>query len=59
MVCHPIAFGFDIGQEQDVGDLASLLLDQAHILDGEIPSDPAAFTRRLNAFVVRSLETKG
>ena len=47
------------GQEQDVGDLASLLLDQAHILDGEIPSDPAAFTRRLNAFVVRSLETKG
>ncbi len=47
------------GQEQDVGDLASLLLDQAHILDGEIPSDPAAFTRRLNAFVVRSLEMKG
>ena len=47
------------GQEQDVGDLASLLLDQAHILDGEIPSDPAAFTKRLNAFVVRSLETKG
>jgi molecular chaperone HtpG len=43
------------GQEQDVGDLASLLLDQAHILDGEIPSDPAAFTRRLNAFVVRAL----
>ncbi len=47
------------GHEQNVGDLASLLLDQAHILDGEIPSDPAAFTRRLNAFVVRSLETKG
>jgi molecular chaperone HtpG len=47
------------GQEQDAGDLANLLLDQAHILDGEIPSDPAAFTRRLNAFVVRSLETKG
>ena len=47
------------GHEQDVGDLASLLLDQAHILDGEIPSDPAAFTKRLNAFVVRSLETKG
>lgn len=47
------------GHEQDVGDLASLLLDQAHILDGEIPADPAAFTRRLNAFVVRSLETKG
>ncbi len=36
-------------------DLASLLLDQAHILDGEIPADPAAFARRLNAFVVRGL----
>ena len=46
------------GHDQDVGDLASLLLDQAHILDGEIPADPAAFTKRLNAFVVRSLEMK-
>ena len=46
------------GNDQDVGDLASLLLDQAHILDGEIPADPAAFTKRLNAFVVRSLEMK-
>jgi molecular chaperone HtpG len=36
-------------------DLASLLLDQAYILDGEIPADPAAFAKRLNAFVVRGL----
>ena len=36
-------------------DLATLLLDQAHILDGEVPADPAAFARRLNAFVVRGL----
>ena len=44
------------GQETEVTDLASLLLDQAHILDGEIPADPAAFARRLNAFVVRGLK---
>jgi molecular chaperone HtpG len=36
-------------------ELANLLLDQAHILDGEVPADPAAFARRLNAFIVRGL----
>jgi molecular chaperone HtpG len=40
---------------QDVEDLANLLLDQARILDGEIPSDPAGFARRLNDYVVRAL----
>jgi len=40
---------------QDVDDLANLLLDEACILDGEIPSDPAAFARRLNAYVVKAL----
>jgi molecular chaperone HtpG len=39
----------------DVKDIAALLLDQAHILDGEVPPDPAAFARRLNALVVRGL----
>ena len=39
----------------DVEDLANLLLDEACILDGEIPSDPAAFARRLNGYVVRAL----
>src|SRR5205823_2532962 len=39
----------------DVKDIAALLLDQAHILDGEVPADPAAFARRLNALVVRGL----
>ena len=43
------------GAAEDVADLANLLLDQAHILDGEGPSDPSAFARRLNAFVVRGL----
>jgi molecular chaperone HtpG len=45
------------GRAQDVADLANLLLDQAHILDGEIPADPAAFTRRLNDFVLRGLRS--
>ncbi|HSS84172.1 MAG TPA: molecular chaperone HtpG, partial [Reyranella sp.] len=39
----------------DVADIAALLLDQAHILDGEVPADPASFARRLNALVVRGL----
>ena len=42
-------------RETDVSDIAALLLDQAHILDGEVPADPAAFARRLNTFVVRGL----
>ncbi|MDP1753742.1 MAG: molecular chaperone HtpG [Reyranella sp.] len=45
------------GRPEDVSDLACLLLDQAYILDGEVPSDPSAFARRLNAFVVRGLRT--
>ena len=42
-------------RETDVSDIAALLLDQAHILDGEVPADPASFARRLNALVVRGL----
>jgi molecular chaperone HtpG len=42
-------------READVSDIAALLLDQAHILDGEVPADPASFARRLNALVVRGL----
>jgi molecular chaperone HtpG len=40
-------------READVGDIAALLLDQAHILDGEVPADPAAFAKRINTLVVR------
>jgi molecular chaperone HtpG len=43
-------------REDDVGDIAILLLDQARILDGESPDDPAAFTTRLNRLVVRGLQ---
>ena len=40
---------------EDVADIAGLLLDQAHILDGEVPEDPAGFARRLNALLLRGL----
>jgi molecular chaperone HtpG len=42
-------------RDADVADLSELLYDQARILDGEIPDDPAAFTARLNRLVVRGL----
>jgi len=46
-------------RDDDVGDLAALLLDQAQILDGEVPGDPAAFAARLNRLVVRGLPIAG
>jgi molecular chaperone HtpG len=36
-------------------DLSLLLLEQAQILEGELPEDPAAFASRLNALVLRGL----
>ncbi len=35
-----------------VDDLAHLLLDQARIVEGELPSDPARFAERLNRYLV-------
>ena len=43
------------GREADVNDLSALLFEQAQILDGEVPDDPAAFAARLNRLVVRGL----
>ncbi len=37
-------------------DLSFLLLEQAQILDGELPEDPAAFAGRLNQLVLRGLK---
>jgi molecular chaperone HtpG len=39
----------------DADDLSLLLLEQAQILDGELPDDPAAFAGRLNRLVLRGL----
>jgi molecular chaperone HtpG len=36
-------------------DLSLLLLEQAQILDGELPEDPAAFAARLNRLVLQGL----
>jgi molecular chaperone HtpG len=43
-------------QKEDIADLSALLLDQAQILDGEVPSDPAAFAARMNRLLVRGLQ---
>jgi molecular chaperone HtpG len=42
-----------------VADLSALLLEQAQILDGEVPEDPAAFAARLNRLVVRGAGKAG
>jgi molecular chaperone HtpG len=39
----------------EVADLSALLFEQAKILDGEVPDDPAAFAMRINRLVIRGL----
>jgi molecular chaperone HtpG len=48
-----IAQRLDAASEIERADIALLLYDQARILDGEAPADPAAFATRLNR-VMRS-----
>jgi molecular chaperone HtpG len=43
------------GHKDDAADLAWLLLDQAMVLEGELPHDPAKFTARLNRLVLKGL----
>jgi molecular chaperone HtpG len=51
---HPLAAA--IADNKDAArDLSFLLLEQAQILDGELPDDPAAFANRLNQLVLRGL----
>jgi molecular chaperone HtpG len=47
------------GRTEEVSDLGHLLLDQARILDGELPSDPARFTELLNRLIVRGAAISG
>jgi molecular chaperone HtpG len=42
-------------REDEVADLSALLFEQAKILDGEVPDDPAAFAMCLNRLVIRGL----
>ena len=43
------------GQQEALGDLAELLLDQARIVEGEPVPDPGAFSRRMSAFLTKGL----
>ncbi len=43
------------GGREAIDDAAHLLLDQARILEGEAPADPAAFARRLAAVMEKGL----
>lgn len=51
---HPLVAGLPKAGEA-AGDLSFLLLEQAQILDGELPEDPSAFANRLNRLVVAGL----
>ncbi len=52
---HPLV-GAIAGAGETAPDLAFLLLEQAQILDGELPEDPAAFASRLNQLVLRGIK---
>ena len=52
---HPLVAA--IAEAKDAAkDISFLLLEQAQILDGELPEDPAAFAGRLNQLVLRGLK---
>ncbi|WP_445217987.1 molecular chaperone HtpG [Bradyrhizobium sp. Pa8] len=54
---HPLVTAITTAQagSEAVDDLSLLLLEQAQILDGELPEDPAAFAARLNRLVLQGL----
>jgi molecular chaperone HtpG len=51
---HPLVAAIS-GSSDAAADLSFLLLEQAQILDGELPEDPAAFAGRLNRLVLRGV----
>jgi molecular chaperone HtpG len=51
---HPLVRAI-AGAKESAQDLSFLLLEQAQILDGELPEDPAAFANRLNQLVLRGM----
>jgi len=52
---HPLVAAI-AGAKDAAADLSFLLLEQAQILDGELPEDPAAFASRLNQLVLRGVK---
>jgi molecular chaperone HtpG len=51
---HPLVAAI-AGKKDAAADLSLLLLEQAQILDGELPEDPAGFAARLNRLVLQGL----
>jgi molecular chaperone HtpG len=49
---HPLVAAIGKAEKSTTEDLSLLLLEQAQILDGELPEDPAAFAARLNRLVL-------
>ena len=54
-IVRSAAAGAVAKRNDEVAEIAHLLFDQARILDGELPADPAKFAERLNRFVLRGL----
>jgi molecular chaperone HtpG len=54
---HPLVSAIaNKGSDKNIADdLSLLLLEQAQILDGELPEDPAAFAARLNRLVLQGV----
>jgi molecular chaperone HtpG len=51
---HPLVSAIATAKDAQK-DLSFLLLEQAQILDGELPEDPAGFASRLNQLVLRGI----
>jgi molecular chaperone HtpG len=45
----------DLTKKEDLQNMAHLLLDQARIIEGEVVTDPGAFSRRLNIALAKGL----
>jgi molecular chaperone HtpG len=56
---HPLvsAIAATASDKSLADDLSLLLLEQAQILDGELPEDPAAFASRLNRLVLHGVKS--
>ena len=52
---HPLVAAIASAKDA-AADLSFLLLEQAQILDGDLPEDPAAFAVRLNRLVLGGLK---
>ena len=52
---HPLVAAISTAKDA-ARDLSLLLLEQAQLLDGELPQDPAAFAGRLNRLVLQGLK---